>query len=115
MTNNAFAFCFKEARLGVTSGSDLEHKKYVGQVSTLMRVLTSKDGDLLSQFDNINEGIVNANFDSNSLKKMFVNNHDLANRGKIKCQLALEHIFGFCESFKKITEKSRLSRNFQNC
>ena len=36
LTNNAFAYCFKEARLGVTSGSDLEHNKYCGQVSTIM-------------------------------------------------------------------------------
>ena len=48
LTNNAFAYCFKEARLGVTSGSDLEHNKHVRQVSTLMRVLFSKDSDLLS-------------------------------------------------------------------
>ena len=27
LTNNAFAYYFKEARLGVTSGSDLEHNK----------------------------------------------------------------------------------------
>ena len=33
-----------------------------------------------------------------------INNHDLANKGKIKGQLALEHIFGFCKSFKKITK-----------
>ena len=68
LTNNAFAYCFKEARLGVTSGSDLEHNKYVGQVSTIMRVLFSKDGDLLSQFDNINEGNGDADFDSTSLR-----------------------------------------------
>ena len=35
---------------------------------------------------------------------MLINNHDLANRGKIKGQLPLEHIFGFCKSFKKITK-----------
>ena len=69
-----------------------------------MRVLTSKDGDLLSQFDNINEGNGDADFDSTSLKKMLINNQDLANKGKIKGQLPLEHIFGFCKSFKKITK-----------
>ena len=108
LTNNAFAYCFKEARLGITSGSDLEHNKYCGQVSTIMRVLFSKDGDLLSQFDNINEGNGNADFNSTSLKKMLIDNHDIAgqevNKGKIKGQLALENIFGFCKSFKKITK-----------
>ena len=108
LTNNAFTYCFKEARLGITSGSDLEHNKYCGQVSTIMRVLFNKDGDLLSQFDNINEGNGNADFNSTSLKKMLIDKHDIVgqevNKGKIKGQLALENIFGFCKSFKKITK-----------
>ena len=103
LTNNAFAYCFKEARLGVTSGSDLEHNNYVGPVSTIMRVLFSKDSDLLSQFDNINEGNGDADFDSTSLKKMLIDNHNVAgqevNKGKIKGQLPLESIFGFCNFF----------------
>ena len=108
LTNNAFAYCFKEARFGVTSGTDLEHNKYVGQISTIMRVLTSKDADLLSQFDNINEGNSDADFNSTSLKKMLIDNHDTVgqevNKGKIKGQLALENIFGFCKTFKKVTK-----------
>ena len=108
LTNNAFAYCFKEARLGVTSGSDLEHVKYVGQVSTIMTVLFSKDSDLLSEFDNINEGNGDADFSSTSLKKMLIDNHDFVgqevNKGKNKGQLPLENIFGFCKSFKKITK-----------
>ena len=100
LTNNAFAYCFKEARLGMTSGSDLEHNKYVGRVSTIMSVLFSKDGDLLSQFDKINEGNSDADFDSTSLKKMLIVNHNTptqeVKKGKIKGQLALENIFGFC-------------------
>ena len=68
-----------------------------------MRVLTSKDGDLLSQFDNINEGNTNDDFDSNSLKKMLIDNHEnAADIKKIKAQLPLEYNFGFCKSFKKI-------------
>ena len=104
MTNNAFAYCFKEAVLSSTSGGDIEHNKYVGPISTIMRAISSKDGDLLSQFDNINEGNGNADFDSTSLKKMLINNHDLANKGKIKGQLALENVFGFCKTFKKVTK-----------
>ena len=53
LVNNAFAFCFKEARLRTTGGSDIEYNKFVGQDSTIMRALTSKDGDLLSHFDKI--------------------------------------------------------------
>ena len=55
LVNNAFAYCFKEARLPTTVGSDKEHSKYVGQISTFMRALTSKAGDLLSHFDKIDK------------------------------------------------------------
>ena len=55
LIKNGFAYAFKECRLSTISGSDLEHNKFVGQVSTIKRSLSSKDGDLLSQFHNINE------------------------------------------------------------
>ena len=105
LSNNGLAYVFQEAVLATTSGSNLEHNKFVGQISTIVRVLTSKDGDLLSQFDNINEGNKNDDFDSTSLKQMLIDNHeDDADRGKIKAQLAHEQIFGFCKSFKKVTK-----------
>ena len=69
LTNNGLAYVFQEAVLATTSGSNLENNKFVGQISTIMRALTSKDGDLLSQFDNINEGNTNDDLDSTSLKK----------------------------------------------
>ena len=55
LANNAFAFCFKEARLSTTIGSDIEHNNFCGQVSTIMKVISNNDRDLLSQLDNINE------------------------------------------------------------
>ena len=39
LVNNGFSFCFKEARLSTTIGSDIEHNKICGQVSTIMRVI----------------------------------------------------------------------------
>ena len=69
LTNNGLAYIFQEAVLPTTSGSNLEHIKFVGQISTIARVLTGKDGDLLSQFDKFNEGNTNDDFDSTSLKK----------------------------------------------
>ena len=102
LMNNAFACCFKEARLSTTGGSDIEHNKYVGQTSTIMKVIMNQDGDLLSQFDNINEeiGADAATADiirSSSLKQMLIDNHTTdANKGKIKGYLSSEHIFGFC-------------------
>ena len=65
-----------------------------------MRTLTSKDRDLLSLFDNIDE-TQNAN-NNNSLKQMLINNHTEDNRGKMKGLLPLEHIFGFCKTFERI-------------
>ena len=34
LTNNGLAYCFKEARLRTTGGSDFKHNKYVGQVQS---------------------------------------------------------------------------------
>ena len=110
LTNNGFSYVFKEARLS-TSTNDLEHNKYVGQISSIMRVVSSRDGDLLSQFDNINENVgadehaTTAIIQDTSLHKMLIANHENdPNRGKIKGQLPLEHIFGFCKTFKKVTK-----------
>ena len=106
-TKNGFSYVFQEARLS-TSTTDLERNKYVGQISTIMRVVSSRDGDLLSQFDNVNEEISNDeagtsdNICSTSLHKMLITNHEAVNRGKIKGQLLLEHIFGFCKTLKKL-------------
>ena len=38
LVKNAFAYCFKEATLITTGGMEIEHNKYVGPVSTIMRL-----------------------------------------------------------------------------
>ena len=53
LVNNGFAYCFKEARL--STGNDIETNKFCGQVFIIMRAISNKDGDLLSQFDNNKE------------------------------------------------------------
>ena len=111
--NNGFAFCFKEARLSTTLGSENEHNKNCGQVSTIMKSISNKDGDFLSHFDYINEndipvleklGDLLPQFQSTPHQKMLINNHTDANKGKIKGYVYLEDIFGFCKSFKKVTK-----------
>ena len=113
LVNNGFAFCFKEARLSKSLGSDIEINKFCGQISTIMRAISNKDGDLVSQFDNINENdipVLNRLADlpvqirDTPHQKMLINNHIDANRGKIKGYLYLEDIFGFCKTFKKVTK-----------
>ena len=102
MVNIAFAYCFKEATLTTTGGMEIEHSKYVGPVSTIMRLLTSKDGDLSSYFDKNGESVLD---NDNPLKQILINNHaQEVNKGKVRGQLALEHIFGFCKTFKKTTK-----------
>ena len=113
LVNIGFAFCFKEGRLGTTIGSDIEINKFCGQVSTIMRVISNKDGDLLSQFDNINENDIPileqladlpVQIRDTPHQKMLINNHTDANKGRIKGYLYLEDIFGFCKTFKKVTK-----------
>ena len=78
-----------------------------------MRTIFNKDGDLLSQFDNINENdipIFNRLADlpvqvrDTLHQKMLLNNNTDANKGKLKGYLYLEDIFGFCKTFKKVTK-----------
>ena len=113
LVNNAFAFCFKEARLSTSIGGDIEINKFCGPISTIMRAISNKDGDLLSQFDNINENdipVLNRLADlpvqirDTPHQKMLINNHSNANKGKIKGYLYLEDTFGFCKTFKKVTK-----------
>ena len=113
LVNNGYAFCFKEARLSTTIGSDIEHNKFCGQISTIMKVVSNKDDDLLSQFGNINEidipllerlADLPPQIRSTPQQKMLIDNHTDANKGKIKGYLYLEDIFGFCKTFKKVTK-----------
>ena len=110
---NGFAFCFKEARLGTTVSSDIEINKFCGQLSTIMRALSNKDGDLLSQLDKINEKDIPIlerladlppQIRSTPHQKVLIDNHTDANKGKLKGYLYLEDIFGFCKTFRKVTK-----------
>ena len=113
LVNNGYAFCFKEARLSNTFGSDFEENVFDGQISTTMKVISNKDDDLLSQFGNINENYkpllerladVPPQIRSTPHQKMLIDNHIDANKSKIKGYFYLEDIFGFCKIFKKVTK-----------
>ena len=110
LIKNALANCFKETRWSTTVVSDLEHNKYVGQVSTIMRVITSKDSDLSSYFDKSGESALN---DNNLLKRIVFINHTDANKGQYKGKLELKHIFGFCKTFKKIGKNLGFDLSFK--
>ena len=113
LVNNGYAFCFKEARLSSNIGSDIEHNKFCGQISIIMKVLSNKDDDLLSQFCIFNENDIPLlerladlppQIKSTPHQKMLIDNHLDPNKGKIKGYLYLEDIFGFCKTFKKVTK-----------
>ena len=63
-----------------------------------MRFLTQKDGDLSSYSDKIDERVGGIYY--STLKHMLIDSHDDI-KGKIRANLPLEHIFGFCKTFKK--------------
>ena len=52
---NAFAYAFSIAILGNTGNEKIEINKSCGHISTIMRLLTNKDQDLLSYFHKIDE------------------------------------------------------------
>ena len=84
----------------------IEHVKMLGQVSTIMRSLTNKDGDLLSYFDKIIHTDENASMNNNSINDRLIISHgEPGNRGRLKIQLRLDCIFGFSKTFKKILKK----------
>ena len=81
LINIAFTYYFKETRLATTGGSDLEQNKDIGQVSTIMRLLTGTDGDLGIFSGKISE--TEAGIGDSSLKQKLIRNHVVyANRGK---------------------------------
>ena len=113
LVNIGYSFCFKEPRLSTTLGCDIKHKKFCGQVSTIMKVISNKDADLLSQFGNINEidtplpqrlADLPPQIRSTPHQKMLIENHTDPNKCKMKGFLNLEDIFGFCKTFKKVTK-----------
>ena len=93
LVNNGFAYCFKEARLTTSIGGDIETNNFCGQLFTIMRAISNKDVDLLSQFDNINESDIPilirlsdlpVQFRVTPHQKILINNHTDANKGKFK-------------------------------
>ena len=86
-----------------------------------MRVISNKDGDLLSQFGNINEidtpvlgrhANLQPQIRDKLRQKRLTDNHTDANKAKNKGFLFLDEIFGFCKTFKEVTKKLRFHLTF---
>ena len=73
--NIGVAFCFDQERISSTGGVQIEHVKILGQVSTIMRSLTTKDGDLLSYCDKIIDTDENASLNNKLVSDRLINSH----------------------------------------
>ena len=94
------AYIFQEGRISTSAGTEIEHNKNLANVSTILRLLTQKDGDLSSYVDKIDE--TEAGINNSTLKHILIDSHSNDdNNGKIGANLPLEYIFGFCKTLKK--------------
>ena len=99
MFKNGLAYIFQEGRLSTAAGTEIEHKKNLGNVSTTMRLLTQKVGDLSSYFDKFDE--TEGGINNSTLKHLLIDSHtNDDNKGTIRANIPLECIFGFCKTFK---------------
>ena len=55
LVNNAFSYIIGDARISNSSGFEIEQNKFCGPISTIMRLVTQKDGDLSTYFDIIDQ------------------------------------------------------------
>ena len=99
--------------MSTSIGSDIEHTKFCGQIPTIMKVISNKDDDLLSQFGSINETEfpilerlpnLPPQIRSTPHQKKLIDNHADTNEGKIKGYSYLDDIFGFCKTFEEVTK-----------
>ena len=81
LVNNGFAYIFQEIRFSISSGSEIKHNIHLGPVSTIMMLLTQKDGDLSSYLDKIDEREVGIT--DSSLKQLLIDSQSKdKNKGK---------------------------------
>ena len=55
LLNDAFAYTIHDARISSSLGVEIGQNKFVGPISTIMRLVAKKDGDLSTYFDIIDE------------------------------------------------------------
>ena len=95
MVNNGFAFGFKERNITTTGGMEIEDVKFFGQVPSIMRSSTNKDGHLLSYVNFINDTDANTSMNNIALNDRLIISHSVAvDRGKNGSQLPLENKIG---------------------
>ena len=81
--NKVFAYTLNDARISTSCGVEMEQNNYLGPISTIMRLVTQKDGDISTYFDRIDENETGIN--SSSLQQLLINNH-IEDNQMMKCQ-----------------------------
>ena len=77
------------ATLSTTGGEETEQKEFVRNVSTILRLVTSKDRDFLIFYDKVHESPSGIKGSSISRKPVY-DHEDESHGGKVKCLLCLE-------------------------
>ena len=114
MVKNAFAYAFSIATLSTMGGEEIKVNKHFVPISTILRLLTNKNGDSLFYFDNNDDSQKKLN--DSSLNQMHNDNHEqVASRGEIKGPLPFDHVFGFCKTFKEVKKNLGFFLHFKNC
>ena len=112
MVNHGLGYIFQGGRLSTSAGTEIEHNENLGNVYTILRLLTQKDGDLSSYFDKIDE--TQAGITNSTLKHLLIDSHNNEdNKGRIRANLPLDYIFGFCRTFLKNNERLRIRTSIE--
>ena len=95
----AFDFTIHDARISKSANTEVEQNKFVGPVSSILKVVTRRVGDLSTYFDKFDE--IELGCKSPSLKQLLINNQKQGRRSVIRGQLLLKLFFKICKSFEK--------------
>ena len=88
LVNNVFAYTIHDSRISTSTRCENELNKFVGPVSTIMRLISQRHGDLSTDFDVTDES--EAAIKDTCLKQKLINNHAEANSELIRGHLPLE-------------------------
>ena len=87
--------------LDITHWTEIDQNAFIGPVSTALKMVAQRDGDLYTYFDVIDES--EAAINETSIKQILISNPTEAYKELITRQLPLD-FFGSCRSFKKFTK-----------
>ena len=97
--NIAFAYAISDRCISTSSGNENRTKIFVRTVSTIMKLVTLKNGNLSTYFDVIDES--KGGINNSSLNQILINSQAEGNRGVIRRNLLLNRFSGFVDRSRK--------------